>query len=305
VKRSIIFRINVLLLWILSSGPAHAQELEPRSLTNIPIGMNFGVVGYAWTQGNIVLDPAISIEDLNATMHGLVAAYARSINVFGLSGKIDAILPFATGNWSGIHLQEYKTTSRTGFGDPRIRFSVNLLGAPAINAEQFRSYQQKTILGINIQVYLPLGQYFPDRLINLGANRFTFRPQIGLSQKIDKWFLEAYLSAWLFTSNGEFWGGNELKQNPFYAFKVHVIRSLPKGIWLAVDAGYGNGGTAFVNGDERESHISTFHLGGTFVIPLGMHHSLKIFGFSTILMDKGSDYDLVSLAYQFRWGGKK
>lgn len=281
-----------------------SQELEPRSLTNVPVGMNFAVAGYAWTQGNILLDPALSIEDMNATVHGFVAAYVRSINVFGKSGKVDVTLPFATGDWSGYLNQQFEQRSRTGFGDPRIRFSVNLLGAPALNMEEHKDYRQKTIIGINMQVYLPLGQYFPDRLINLGSNRFVFRPQVGISQRIDKWFLEGYASLWLFTRNGDFWGGNELKQNPIIATKVHLIRSLPKGMWFAFNAGYANGGTAFMNGAERESHISTFRLGGTFSLPLGIHHSLTLFGFTTVRLDQGSDYDLFSLAYQYRWGGK-
>ena len=299
-----LLRISVLMLCVIWSKSMQAQELEPRSLTNIPVGMNFGVIGYAWSQGNILLDPALSIEDLNANVHGLAAGYLRSINVFGKSGKIDVVLPFATGNWTGSQNQEYRQTSRTGFGDPRIRFSVNLLGAPAINREGFQAYRQKTILGVNVQVYLPLGQYFPDRLINLSSNRFTIKPQIGVSHRYEKWFLEAYASMWFFTINKDFYGGNELKQNTIYTLKIHVIRSLPKGIWLAANAGYANGGIANVNGAERESHISTFRLGGTVSVPLGLHHSIKLFGFATIRMDKGSDFSLLSLAYQFRWGGK-
>ena len=299
-----LLRIITLMLSMHWTASLHAQELEPRSLTNIPVGMNFGVIGYAWSQGNILLDPALSIEDLHANVHGLVAGYLRSINVFGKSGKIDVVLPFATGNWTGSLNQEYRETSRTGFGDPRIRFSVNLLGAPALNREGFQTYRQKTILGVNVQVYLPLGQYFPDRLINLGSNRFTIKPQIGVSHRYEKWLFEAYASIWFFTLNKDFYGGNELKQNPIYTFKIHVIRSLPKGIWLAADVGYANGGKAYVNDAERESHISTFRLGGTIAIPIGLHHSIKLFGFTTLRMDKGSDYDLLSLAYQFRWGGK-
>ena len=299
-----LLRFSALILWMLWSFSLHAQELEPRSLTNIPTGMNFGVVGYAWSQGNILLDPALSIEDLHANVHGLGAGYLRSINVFGKSGKIDAVLPFAAGDWSGSLNQEYRQTSRNGFGDPRIRFSVNLLGAPALNREGFQTYRQKTILGINVQISLPLGQYFPDKLINLGSNRFTIKPQIGVSHRHEQWFLEGYASIWLFTMNKDFYGGNELKQNLIYTFKIHVIRSLPKGIWLAADVGYANGGKAYVNDAERESHISTFRLGGTIAIPIGLHHSIKLFGFTTLRMDKGSDYDLLSLAYQFRWGGK-
>jgi hypothetical protein len=293
-----------ILIWVLLPNISQAQELEPRSLTNVPVGMNFALAGYALTQGNILLDPALSIEDLNATVHGFVAAYARSINVFGKSGKIDAVIPYATGDWSGVQNQEQKYTSRHGLGDPRIRFSVNLVGSPALNMEEYESYQQKTIVGFNMQVILPVGQYFPDRLINLGSNRFTFRPQLGVSHRINKLYIEAYTSVWLFTSNSDFYGGNELKQNPLVTGKIHLILSLPKRMWIAADGGYANGGIAYVNGEERESHISTFRVGGTFAMPLGIHHSIKLFGYTTIRLDKGSDYKLLTLAYQYRWGGK-
>jgi hypothetical protein len=294
-----------LILFILVSVSVHGQELEPRSLTNVPVGTNFGVAGYGWTQGNILLDPAVSIEDLNAQMHAFFAAYVRAISIFGLSGKIDAILPFATGDWSGTYKTQYTTTSRTGFGDPRIRLSVNFLGARVLTTNEFRSYQQKTILGMSVQLYIPLGQYFPDRLINLGSNRFTIRPQIGISQKLDNWLLEAYASVWFFTVNRDFWGGNEMTQNLLYAIKIHIIRSLPKRMWVAADAGYGAGGKAYVNGDERESNISTIRAGGTLAIPIGIQHTFKISGFTTFRMDKGPDYDLLSLTYQLRWGGKQ
>jgi hypothetical protein len=292
-----------LLFGIFLPDKIGAQELEPRNLTNVPVGMNFGLVGYAWTHGNILLDPAISIEDLNANVHSFIAAYARSINVFGKSGKVDVVLPFATGDWSGLLNQEFAQTSRTGFGDPRIRFSVNLSGSPALSMEEYKDYRQKTIFGFNMQVILPLGQYFPDRLINLGSNRYTFRPQLGVSHRINQWHFEAYAGMWLFTRNSNFWGGNELKQNPLVTWKVHIIRSLPKGIWIAVDGGYANGGITFVNAVEKESHISTFRLGGTVVAPLGKHHSIKLFGYTTIQLDKGSDYEYMALAYQYRWGG--
>jgi hypothetical protein len=155
-----------------------------------------------------------------------------------------------------------------------------------------------------VQVYLPIGQYFPDRLINLGSNRFTIRSQLGLAHHHGKWDFEAYAGVWFFTVNPDFWGGQELKQDPLLTAKVHVIRTLPKRIWLAIDAGYANGGDVYVNGSLRDSHISTIRLGGTFAIPLANKHTLKLFGFSTIRFDKGSDYDLIALAYQFRWGGK-
>ena len=106
------------------------------------------------------------------------------------------------------------------------------------------------------------------------------------------------------TRNSDFWGGTEMKHNPILTGTGHVIRTLNKGVWIAANAGYANGGIAFVNNIERDSHISTFRLGGTLAIPIGIHHTIKLFGFTTLRMDQGSDYELFSLAYQYRWGGK-
>jgi hypothetical protein len=40
-------------------------------------------------------------------------------------------------------------------------------------------------------VQLPTGEYFDDRLINLGTNRFMFRPQIGVQHQRRNWTLRS------------------------------------------------------------------------------------------------------------------
>ncbi|MGD9328860.1 MAG: hypothetical protein PVH48_07840, partial [Cyclobacteriaceae bacterium] len=63
-----------ILLILLFSGPARSQELEPRALTNVPIGMNFLFMGYSFSQGDLLLDPALPIEDLDGTIHTVAGA---------------------------------------------------------------------------------------------------------------------------------------------------------------------------------------------------------------------------------------
>jgi len=36
----------------------------------------------------------------------------------------------------------------------------------------------ETVVGTALMVHLPAGDYMDDKLINLGTNRFTFRPQL-------------------------------------------------------------------------------------------------------------------------------
>ena len=292
--------LTVLLLFSIQANIS-AQELEPRSLTNLPVGMNFVIGGYSYAQGNILLDPALPIEDLNAKLHAALVAYMRSINIFGLAGKVDVVLPWASGDWTGKFTGIDTSRSVSGMGDARIRLAVNFLGAPALRKEEFPGYQPSGISGISLQIIAPTGQYDFERLINLGSNRWAFRPQWGFARYLNKWIVETYLSARFFTVNNNFVDGNELKQNPFGAIKFHAIRSFPRNWWLAFDAGYGFGGKTFVNGEERDSRISTIRLGLTFAVPVGQHHTFRLTGISGIRLERGSDFDAVALTYQYRW----
>ena len=131
---------------LLFSNTSQAQEFEPRSLGNLPVNSNFAIVGYGYTTGNILLDPAITIEDLDARLHGVVAGYLRSFNFFGKLAKVDVVLPYAIGDWDGTYDGTDTSTSRNGFGDARIRLSVNLFGSPPLKRSEFGNYVQKTIV---------------------------------------------------------------------------------------------------------------------------------------------------------------
>jgi hypothetical protein len=266
--------------------------------------MNFAIVGYGYSRGNILLDPSIPIEDLDSKIHTMVAAYVRSIALFGQAGKIDAVVPFAAGDWRGRLDGQDTTRVIDGFGDPRIRFSWNSFGSPSLSRAEFRDYRQGTIVGASIQVSVPIGQYDNTKRINLSVNRWTFKPQLGVSRAVGPWVVEAYANAWFFTTNSDFFNGNTLTQQPLFAGKVHLIRLLPKGFWVAVDGGYGIGGRTSINGERRETHISSFRFGATVAVPLARQHTLKFVLASGARVERGPDFDAVAVTYQFRWGGR-
>lgn len=93
----------------------------------------------------------------------------------------------------------------------RFRLAVNLLGDPALTAEEFARRSPTTIVGASVSVVAPTGQYVPSRLINVGANRWSFKPELGLSQPIGDWFVEGAAGVWLFTDNGDFFGGRRIR----------------------------------------------------------------------------------------------
>lgn len=295
------YLVGVIFFYLLVNTVILSQELEPRIITNIPVGTNFVGMGYAYGFGNLLLDPTLPIEDLKASLNTVVGSYVHAFNFFGKSAKVDVVIPWAYGNWDGVLDGVDTSTWRMGMGDPRVRLWVNLLGAPATKASEYSNYDQKTIVGLSLQVIDPLGTYYPDKLINLGSNRWTFRPQIGVSHKLNRWVFEAYTGLWIFTHNPNFLNGNRLTQKPLFTAKFHAIHTFPNKTWGAVGIGYGYGGNTAVNSVPHNFTISTYRIQAVFVVPLKERQSVMFRYDTGVRIKQGADFDAVTVAYQLRW----
>jgi hypothetical protein len=281
----------------------YAQELEPRAYTNIPVGMNFIVAGYAYSAGGVLFDPAVPLENANIKIHGSVLAYARSIKVGRMSGKIDMIVPYAwlsgTAEFQGQPVSRYVS----GLGDTRIRMSVNFIGAPALPLSGFKDYKQDLVMGASLQIYLPLGQYDPDRLVNIGTNRFSFKPELGISRTLGHFQFELTAGASFYTVNKEFYQGKTRSQDPIGFLQGHVEYNFKRGIWAAIDGTYYWGGSTTVDGVKGDDLQKNTRLGCTLALPLSLHHSLKLYYSTGVSTRTGSDFDLIGVLWQYRWGG--
>ncbi len=280
-----------------------AQDLEPRVYANTPVGINFLVAGYGYSEGGVTLDPAVPLENAHVRTNNVVLAYARAIDLFGMSGKFDVVAPYAWASGSAGYQGELRERSISGFGDPRVRVSVNFYGAPALTLQQFEKYEQDLILGASLQVSAPLGQYDAERLLNIGTNRWTFRPEIGASKAIGPLTLEIAADATFYTDNRDFLGGQTLEQAPLYSIQGHMIYRLQSGIWVALDGNYYAGGRTTVNGVEANNLQRNSRTGITVALPVDRHHSVKLYASTGVSTRTGSDFDAIGIAWQYRWGG--
>jgi hypothetical protein len=293
---------SLLALLALCAGSAAAQDLEPRAYANTPVGMNFAIAGYAYSSGDVATDSAV-LEDGNVRINAALLAYARSLDVLGCSGKVDVILPYAWEEGTASFMGEPAERSVRGHGDPRVRFSVNFYGAPALSLEEFAAYEQDLIAGASLQIVAPLGQYEQDKLLNVGTNRWTFRPQIGVSKRFDPLIVELSLTGSFYTDNHDFFDGHEREQDPVYSGQVHVIYAFRSGLWGSVDYTYYRGGKVQVDGVGSDDLQSNSRLGATLAVPLNKHNSLKLFASRGVSVRYGGDYDTIGVAWQVRWGG--
>lgn len=263
-----------------AAGAAHAQDLEPRRWSHQPVGTNVGGLSYAYTDGDLQFDPVLEISGATVESHTVVAGYSRWFAMGETTARFDAILPYGHSRWEGLLSGAPASVSREGFGDPWVRLSVNLVGAPAVDAQGYREYHAgervHTVAGVALGVKLPLGQYDKDRLLNIGANRFVFRPQAGVVHRRGPWSYELTGSAFLYTDNTDFFGGRTLSQDPMGALQGHVVRTFPNRMWASASAGYSWGGETRVDGvskdDSRSYVLSALSVG----MPVGDSQALKV-----------------------------
>jgi hypothetical protein len=280
----------------------NAQELEPRAYTNIPVGLNFVVAGYSYQAGGVLFDPAIPLENASITTHSSLFAYVRSVKVGRMSGKVDFIIPYAWLSGSADFMGTHGTREVSGLGDPRARMSVIFVGGPALPLSGFKDYKQNFVMGASLQVYFPVGQYDPEKLVNLGTNRFTFKPEIGISKTIKQLILEVALAGQFYTVNNNFYNGQTMSQNPIGSVQGHVNYNFRRGIWAALDGTIYWGGRSTIDGVKGDNLQENTRLGFTFALPLNIHHSLKLNLSTGVSTRTGSDFDAVTLVWQYRWG---
>ena len=285
------------------ASPARAQDLEPRAYANTPGGLNFVLAGYGYSKGGVATDPSLPLQDAKVQVHTALLAYVRSLDVWGKSGKLDVILPYAWASGSATFAGQPQQRDVSGLGDPRFRFSVNLYGAPALSLEEFADYKQDTIVGASLQVSAPLGQYDPDKLLNIGTNRWSVKPELGISKALGPLTLELLTGVTFYTTNNDFLGGHTLEQDPIYSVQGHLIYSFRSGIWAAVDGTYYTGGRTTINGVKGNNLQQNTRLGVTFALPVDRHNSIKLYGSTGVSTRTGSNFDTVGIAWQYRWGG--
>ncbi|WP_304511307.1 transporter [Desulfopila sp. IMCC35008] len=181
-------------LWFITIGlplPCFALDPEPRNWNHLPMDRNFGGFAFAHTEAHIFFDPILLLKDFDLKLDTWAVKYLRTFELFQKSSQIDIIHGYQEGKWTGLLNGVHASTSRSGWSDTFVRVAMNLYGAPPLRGKEFGAYRSQmnieTIEGVALKVRLPTGNYLEDKLLNLGQNRFAFRPQLGVMHTWGKW----------------------------------------------------------------------------------------------------------------------
>jgi len=281
-----------------------AQELVPAAYTPAPYGVNFLSVATVYNSGDLAFDPAGPIEDASAKIGVATLGYARTLNIAGRSANIGVIVPYLVGDLEGIYLGEQAYAERSGLGDLGFRCAVNLLGAPAMSPKEFSTFRPRTMIGVSLIVKAPTGQYDSSKLLNIGANRWAFKPEIGVVHVMGRWAIDAYVGGWFFTDNTDFFGGLTRVQDPMISTQFHVRYLIKPGLWAAIDGNFWRGGQTTVDGVVSDDKQHNSRVGVTVSIRLDRSQSLRVAASRGAITRIGGDFSSIGVSYGYSWVGK-
>ncbi|MBA4010979.1 MAG: hypothetical protein C0481_03860 [Phenylobacterium sp.] len=283
-----------------AAWPASAQELEPRSYSPSPVGTNFVVAAYGQSSGEVVFDAGAPISDAQADINLATIAYSKVIDIGGHQSSVLIAVPYMWGDATGNLREASRSISRSGLGDMRLKFSTMLIGGPALSPEPFANRKPQPVVGVSLLAVAPTGEYMPNKLVNIGANRWAFKPEIGASAPFGRWQVDAYAGVWLYGDNENFLGLRQ-ERRPMGTFQAHISYTFKPGLWAALNTTYYVGGDTVVGGRLEANRQENARIGATVSVPIAQRQSL-LFSYSQGTLTRyGGDFTSFALSWRALW----
>ncbi len=297
------------LAYLVVPAVSDAQDLTPRAYLPLPISSNALGLTYGLSRGEIVFDPTLPVSDASGTIHSPIVTYYRTFDFFGRSANITGVLPFAVGNIRAKLSGEEREAHRAGLADTVVRVAVSLRGGPALSLAEFvKTQPARSVWGASLKVVMPTGQYDQARLINIGAHRWAFKPELGYAGRAGRVTIDAYAGVWFFTANNKYFASaaeappNTRTQDPIAALEFHASYDVKPRLWISADLNYWRGGRTSVNGIESANTLqANSRLGVTGSVPLTRQQSLKVSFSDGVVVRVGGRFRILTVGWQYGW----
>jgi hypothetical protein len=282
---------------------ARAQFTDAHTYDNTPVGTNQLELSYAYAHANASIDTSLVIAGAKFNLNQGMIDYTRYFGLLHRLMWVEAGVPIAGlgGSISGTPIRG----SVTGVGDSSYQIGMLLKGGPALSVAQFENYKPTTTLGVSLTLTAPTGLHRPDKVLNLGSDRWLFKPEVALSQPFgpeQKWQVDAYASVYFYTDNTSYHGRQILRQEPLPGVEGHISYSFNDSVWASLDTRYSFRGTTFLNGVDQSNAQQNFILGSEVNVSLNSRNSL-LFEFAKALVHQNGPAVIgFSVKYDYTWG---
>lgn len=274
-----------------------------RDWQNLPTDLNMVFGYYNRIDSNTPIDTALPIDGLSVNADLYIARFARSFSVDGRNSAIQILQPYADISASFDNAEFFKGTKHNGgMADTQFVLVHNLFGGPALTQEEFANWTPETFVTGALWVTAPTGDYDKNRVINIGSNRWAFKPEIAFGTPIGPTWMEINGYVSMFTDNDDYQGDGTLEQKALYAVEGHYSYTFNRALWASLDATYSRGGETRINGDWQDNKQENGLLGASMGFMLSPQFGGLIAYTDTVAERTGSpDVNTWTLRLQYAW----
>jgi hypothetical protein len=281
----------------------YAQFSEAHHYDNAPVGVNQAELAFAYARSNASIDTALVVAGAQFNLSQGTLTYTRYFAFLHRVAWIDASVPLAgvNGSISGSNIHG----SATGAGDSSYAVTTLLRGGPALSVAQFADYKPATTVGMSLTITAPTGQYDASKILNLGADRWSFKPEIALSHPFgheQKWQSDLYVHAYFFTDNTSYHGTQILRQQPLPGLEGHLSYFIVSQAWISIDGLYTFRGSTVVDGVDQQDAQKNFMLGTEVNVSLSPRNSLVFQFAKAIVHENAPTLTGFAVKYNYSWG---
>jgi Putative MetA-pathway of phenol degradation len=281
----------------------YAQFTDPRMYDNTAVGVSQLELAYAYARSNSSIDTSLIVTGAQFNLNQGLVGYTRDFRFVHQLAWVNANVPLAdlAGSVSSIGLHG----ATSGAGDSSYQLATLLKGGPALSVAQMANYKPVTTLGASLTFTAPTGQYSAFKVLNLGSNRWSFKPEIALSHPFgpgQKWEFDAYANTYFYTDNNAYHGAQTLRQHALPGIEGHISYSFSSRLWASLDTRYAFGGDTFVNGVNQNNPQQNFILGDEVNLTLNSRNSLVFVVGKALVHQNGPTAGGFAVRYFYSWG---
>ena len=286
------------------SPALHAQFTDPRNYTVAPVGLNQLELDVGHAEADASLDTTLEVVGAHFEQNAGSVSYTHNFAMLGQLAWVQASVPFASvsGSVAGTDI----AGSTTGLGDSSLQLAALLKGGTALSAAEFEKYEPSTTLGLSLTVSAPTGEYNADKLLNLGSNRWSFKPEFAVSKPFGaegSWVLDLYANVYFFTDDTAYHGTEILREEALPGVEGHISHDFTRSLWVSLDLRYSFRGGTIVDNVSQNDPQENLTAGTEVSWSPSSNHSLT-FLFAKALMYRNAPAEtVVALKYVYSWGG--
>ena len=255
---------------------ARAYHLRPEGSNDLSLTMTL-------IHGAGTVDLGYGEETTELGVAVLTPAYRHTFDIMGNAGTVLIGMPVGNVSFS-TSLGTIDVDTDVAQGDLFIGGVFGLVGMPSLAVMDYVQYKPGFQASIAGRLFLPTGDYDPDRAVSLGQNRWTLEASVPLTYVLGDTMVDPELTTFEVRPVVVIFGDNEdavgpasvMSKDPVFGVEAHVTRNFGNSLWAGLDAYYEIGGETSLDGVAQDDELETFAVGATLGLVLSPQLAMRL-----------------------------